>query len=167
MKSYSINLSKSISCHLRHRKSLVDDKGWAKIRDLYLVIRDCDSAITYGDFMAELKSDNRFEISEDGKFVRAKTGHTNGVIIEGSYKEPPDVLYYVGNISDLYALNVGLSGNIHLVEMNKSIKRRIGKSIILKINARSMRSCGYKFYKTKYGEWYVSDIPVRFVYLIR
>ncbi len=162
-----VGLSKSIACYLRHRKSIVNDRGWANIRDLYLIVRGSNSFISYKDFMEELDIDRRFEISKDGKFVRAKTGHTNGVVIEGSYCEPPDTLYYIGSISDLCVLNTGLTGNVNLVEMNKNIKSKIGKSVILKVNAGSMRKCGYKFYRTKYGEWYVSDIPKRFIYLIR
>ena len=48
-----VGLSKSIACYLRHRKSIVNDRGWANIRDLYLIVRGSNSFISYKDFMED------------------------------------------------------------------------------------------------------------------
>ena len=159
-----VGISKAVVCYLSHRKGIVDENGWVGIRKLYSIIRKSYKCVMYDEFVEFIKSDMRLEVC--GNKVRSKCGHTNGVSVEGTYCIPPDVLYYVGRMSDLSALNMGMSGNVHLYEMNNGIKNKIGKSIVLKINSKSMYKNGYKFYKTKFGEWYVTDIPSRYVYLV-
>lgn len=163
-------LRKAITCFLRHRRGIVDNSGWAEIWKLFTYLKKQEPDLSKDELKCILSKDKeRYEMKSNK--VRVKKGHKNGVIIEGRYEVPPDILYFGGRISELSRfLSTGVKEDtrVRLAENRLDAVNGINrdKSVVLRVNARAMFREGYKFYKSKYGEWYVSYIPVKYIYLV-
>ena len=101
--------------------------------------------------------------------VRVKRGHTNGVQIEGIEKRPPEVLYYGIKMSELKdTLESGSDRMVHLVDTRKFARNGIERSssVVLIVMSGKMYREGYTFSKSIYDEWYVDNLPAKYIRLV-
>lgn len=114
----------------------------------------------------------RFQISDDGKFIRAVQGHST-VSVDITLKKlvPPISLYH--DTAQRFVESIKEQGLIskerqyvHLTE-NKdtalSVGTRYGKPHILVIRALEMHKSGFNFFQAENEVWLVKHVPVEFI----
>lgn len=114
----------------------------------------------------------RFQISDDGKLIRAVQGHsTTSVDITLNKLIPPTYLYhgtaqrFIDSIKEQGLISMDRQ-YVHLTE-NKdtalSVGTRYGKPEILIINALKMHNSGFNFFQAENGVWLIKHVPVEFI----
>ena len=165
MTKEDIVLRKRITSILRHGKKVVNSKGWIGIYRLSQIL---GVSIKKAKFLVKTDPE-RYEYSCKSNMVRAKRGHTNGVKIEGSVRKPPEVLYYGVKLSELGStMTSGSSRRVHLVDTRKFARNGLDRnaSVVLTVMSGEMYREGYKFSKSIYDEWYVDNLPSKYIRLI-
>ena len=170
-------VSKRLALWLRHRPEQADlqltSTGWAQIDDVL-------KALTREGFefdreaLAELvaQSDKqRFEVSDDGRRIRARQGHS--LQIQGDWKlaDPPDRLYH-GTV-DRFLETIIREGlrpmgrhHVHLspdMETARRVGGRRGTPVILAVQAGALAASGRPFYVTGNGVWLVEQVPPEYL----
>lgn len=113
-----------------------------------------------------------FQISDDGKLIRAVQGHsTTSVNITLNKLIPPTYFYhgtaqrFIDSIKEQGLISKDRQ-YVHLTE-NKdtalSVGTRYGKPEILIINALEMHNSGFNFFQAENGVWLVKHVPVDFI----
>lgn len=162
---------------LRHNPSAAhvnaDAEGWV---DLEGMIRGSHGRLTRELVMEIVATNNkhRFAISEDGKKIRAKQGHSIPIDLKLEPKTPPEVLYhgtYPGATKAI--LREGLKRmNRHHVHMAmdtntaNTVGMRKGAPVLLQIEAKAMHAAGYKFYQSENGVWLTDHVPPDFLKVV-
>ena len=151
----------------------LDAQGWADIDALIVgsggrVTREAlDAAVAEND-------KQRFAISEDGKRIRARQGHTVPVELGLKAEVPPEVLYH-GTYPDAVKaiLREGLQRmKRHHVHMAKdsdtanAVGRRKGAPVLLQIEANAMHAAGHKFYQSENGVWLTEHVPPEYLKVV-
>ncbi len=165
------NRSKHLAFLLRHDKdyNFFKPDGWREIEDLVK---------NHGYRREELEEivvqDNkgRYEISKDGRKIRALQGHSIPGI-EPDLEEciPPEVLYHGTSSRFLQSIwkdglkkmgrnHVHLSGDLETA--SKVGIRHGGSLVILVIDTQEMVKDGFKFYQSKNGVWLISSVPPKY-----
>lgn len=165
MTKEDILLRKRITAILRHNKKWLNSRGWISIYRLAQIMN-----VSIRKVRELVKTDaERYEYVDKYNKVRVKRGHTNGVRIEGSFCEPPEIMYYGVKMSKLGSvLEHGSKGMVHLVDVRKYARNGIERnnSVILSVKSGKMYRDGFTFCKSIYDEWYVDNIPAEYIYLI-
>jgi putative RNA 2'-phosphotransferase len=168
-------ISKSLSYWLRHAPEAgnltLDEKGWADLDDVGRALKGkgLDPAL-----IADVVANNdkqRFEISPDGLFIRAKQGHSVEIDLDWPVQAPPDFLYHGTVERFLDAILVqGLKPmarhHVHLsadVETATKVGSRRGKPIILRVAAGKMVAQGSEFHLSSNGVWLVKHVSTEFI----
>jgi putative RNA 2'-phosphotransferase len=155
---------------LRHRPEVAgvqpDDHGWVLIDQLIQGSQGRLDRPVIEDVVAT-DGKRRFEISPDGKSIRASQGHSFPVDLELDPIKPPDFLYhgtYSGAIISI--LREGIKRmdrhHVHMAEepeSAESIGMRHGAGIVFRIDAKAMFESGHKFYRSKNGVWLTDHVP--------
>jgi putative RNA 2'-phosphotransferase len=166
------NKSKFLSLLLRHKPKeygiSLDSFGWCDVQELLSVVKLSMLELL---FIVENNDKKRFEMSDDGKYIRACQGHS--ICVDLCLEEViPDYKLYHGTSEDrlLSILETGINkGNRHHVHLSTDYKTsnivgmRKGSPIILEIDVKGMTDAGYKFYVSKNGVYLTEFIPAVFI----
>ena len=168
--------SKYLALILRHdpakAKLSLDKNGWAGVADITDPHKgNFDSA----DLDEIVKNDakGRYEFNGDRTLIRAVQGHSLiDVEMECQQLEPPATLYHGTKELFMPAINAqGLRPMgrqfVHLSAYFNTAQevagRRLGNSVILKINAVTMFAANETFYLAKNGVWLVKHVLPEFL----
>ena len=100
MDAQLVHFSKFISLVLRHQPDkyglALDEYGWAQIDDLVAVANRAGVPLTHAALQQVVAQNDkqRFAISDDGRAIRARQGHSVSVDLELLPIEPPEQLYH-------------------------------------------------------------------------
>jgi putative RNA 2'-phosphotransferase len=116
-------------------------------------------------------SKQRFEFSPDGRFIRARQGHSVDVDLGWDIREPPAMLYHgtVGNALEAIThegLRPMSRHDVHLSEDASSAREvggRRGKPVVLVVDAAAMHDEGIEFRRTDNGVWLVERVPPKYL----
>lgn len=163
--------SKYLAFLLRHDKDYNFSKpeGWREIKDL---IKNHDYSKKELEEIVAQDQKGRYEISKDGRKIRALQGHSIPGI-EPDLEEciPPENLYHGTSSRFLQSIwkeglkkmgrnHVHLSGDIETA--SKVGLRHGGSLVILVIDTSKMVKDGFKFYRSKNGVWLISGVPSKY-----
>jgi putative RNA 2'-phosphotransferase len=172
-------ISQYLSFILRHKPEEIgltlDREGWANIEELISKSQPVKNVALDEEIIKNIVSNSdkkRFQISDDGKLIRAVQGHsTTSVNITLNKLIPPTYLYhgtaqrFVDSIKEQGLISKDRQ-YVHLTE-NKdtalSVGTRYGKPEILIINALEMHNSGFNFFQAENGVWLVKHVPVDFI----
>lgn len=159
---------------LRHKPSAAnvttDSQGWVDIDALIQGSRGLLSRSLIDQIVAE-NNKQRFAVSEDGKRIRARQGHSFPVELGLLPVEPPAVLYHGTHPQALAAIQRdGLKKmqrhHVHMaVETGTatSVGMRRGAPVILQVDAKAMHVAGHTFYCSENGVWLTDAVPQQYV----
>ncbi|MCF3126039.1 RNA 2'-phosphotransferase [Acinetobacter soli] len=172
-------ISQYLSFILRHKPEEIDltldHEGWANIEELISKSQPIKNITLDEEIIKNIVSTSdkkRFQISDDGKLIRAVQGHsTTSVDITLNKLIPPTYLYhgtaqrFIDSIKEQGLISMDRQ-YVHLTE-NKdtalSVGTRYGKPEILIINALKMHNSGFNFFQAENGVWLVKHVPVDFI----
>jgi putative RNA 2'-phosphotransferase len=170
MRKDLVQKSKFLSLVLRHKPGLaglsLDSNGWGETA---LLLAQTEHPISRAE-LDEIVATNpkrRFELSEDGKLIRARQGHSVTVDLALPATQPPDFLFHGTATRFLEAileegLNPRKRHHVHLsadIETARSVGARHGKPVILRVDAKAMAQTGHIFHITENGVWLTDTVP--------
>lgn len=172
-------ISQYLSFILRHKPEEIgltlNREGWANIGELISKSQPVKNVVLDEEIIKKIVSNSdkkRFQISDDGKYIRAVQGHsTPNVDITLKTLVPPTYLYHGTAHRFIHAIKEqGLISKdrqyVHLTE-NKdtalSVGARYGKAEILAIHALEMHKNGFEFFQAENGVWLVKHVPIEFI----
>lgn len=174
MKTIPNQISKYLAFILRHDPGSIDlkldENGWASIDEL---INKSKRKLTRELIEGVVKKDNkqRYRISDDGSKIRASQGHSIKVDLGLEPKKPPEHLYH-GTAERFIdsILNKGIEKrtrqDVHLSlneETARSVGKRHGKPVILRIKAGEMHNKRYEFRLSDNNVWLTGEVPPEFI----
>jgi len=166
--------SKFLSLILRHRPEVIgiklDSEGWADIDE---IVRLSNGKLTRPliDQAVADNSKQRFGISENGKRIRARQGHSLDVNLGLIPVEPPETLYhgtYPGALEAIRREGLRKMNRQHVhmaadVGTASSVGMRRGAPVVLRIQAGKMHRQGFLFYQSENGVWLTDSVPPDFI----
>lgn len=170
-------LSRRLSFVLRHRPDSVgvalDREGWAEVEALLAGLRDHGSPVSRA-VLEEVVATNpkqRFAFSAEGDRIRAQQGHSIEVELGYEASEPPDVLFHGTVEEHLDAIREeGLRPmarhHVHLSADEvtaRIVGGRRGRPVVLRVDARAMRSAGHLFFRSPNAVWLAAVVPSAFI----
>lgn len=170
-------ISKSLSYWLRHRPEAgaleLDGAGWAPVAQVMRALAAAGLAERQDQLerVVATSDKNRFQMSGDGKQIRARQGHSIAVDLDWPWAEPPRFLFHGTVELNLAAiLAEGLKPmrrhHVHLspdVETAERVGRRRGLPVILRIAAAEMAAVGHVFRLSGNGVWLTDHVPPRYI----
>ena len=176
-KKRKTHISKFLSLVLRHQPGKMDldlqAGGWADVGDVVAGFKQHGYAVDRSLILdlAQQGPKNRFEVSPDGKSIRARYGHSLDVDLEYTPQAPPDVLYH--GTARRFMENIRRQGlqpkgrtYVHLSSSPgaaREVGSRHGDVVILEVDAAGMVEEGYAFYPSTDQVWLVIKVPPRFL----
>ncbi len=172
--------SRLLSLVLRHKPETIgltlDGSGWADIDALLDSLPRAGVTMTR-DHLLELVDNNdkkRFAISRDGRFIRARQGHSVDVDLGLEPKEPPTILHHGTAEKSLASilksgLRRGQRHHVHLHtdrDLAETVGRRHGKPVLLEVSALAMWQDGHLFFVTDNGVWLTEAVPVAYLQVV-
>jgi putative RNA 2'-phosphotransferase len=172
-----VRFSKFISLVVRHQPEkyglTLDEHGWAQIDDLIAVANRAGVPLTHAALQQIVAQNDkqRFAISEDGRAIRARQGHSIAVDLELLPVEPPEQLYH--GTAERFVPAILAQGllrrsrqHVHLsADLPTAIKvgQRHGKPVVFTVASGAMHHDGYHFYRSENGVWLVEVVPVAYL----
>jgi putative RNA 2'-phosphotransferase len=170
-------LGRFVSLVLRHKPEAagvsLDREGWADVGAL-LAGAAREGVPFSRDELDELVATNdkqRFALSEDGRRIRARQGHSLTVELGLSPSRPPAALFH-GTVERFVhsILQSGLEKRarqyVHLstdIPTAQRVGRRRGTPVVLRIAADRMAAAGHQFFLAENGVWLTESVPVAFI----
>jgi len=176
-KERAIRISKYLSLVLRHNPAAagvtLDGEGWVGVEDLLAGAARQGFSFTRAELedVVQQSDKQRFAFSPDAQSIRANQGHSVSVDLGLTPETPPDVLYH-GTVDRFLSsiMSHGLEKrsrqHVHLspdVDTATRVGSRRGKPIILKIDAASMHSAGFTFFRSANGVWLTDHVPPQYI----
>lgn len=173
----SVQASKFLSLLLRHDPAEIglalSADGWARVSDLIELSRGRRVEFNR-ELLAEVARSNdkqRFELSADGEYVRARQGHSIEVDLGFQPLAPPGVLYHGTALRFLDSiLASGLQKrtrqHVHLArdpDTALKVGQRHGSPVILCVDARRLHAEGGEFFLSSNGVWLTDAVPARYL----
>lgn len=169
--------SKFMSLVLRHDPQkfglALDAHGWAQLDDLMAAANRAGVPLTHA-VVEQIVAENdkqRFALSDDGRAIRARQGHSITVELGLTSRIPPSHLYH-GTASRFLTsireqgLRRGTRHHVHLsadVATAQKVGQRHGKAIVLTVQSGAMCDDGYHFYQAENGVWLIDAVPVNYL----
>ncbi|MCI9318821.1 MAG: RNA 2'-phosphotransferase [Lachnospiraceae bacterium] len=169
-------LSKFISLVLRHNPAAahvtLDEHGWADVEALLAGIRSTGRQIDMDTLEEIVAADNkqRYSFNHDKTLIRANQGHSVAVDVELKEQEPPEFLYH--GTASRFLDSIGREGlkpmsrlYVHLskdTETARTVGKRHGSPVILKVHSREMYRDGCRFYLSENGVWLTKKVEVKY-----
>ncbi len=172
--------SKFLSYVLRHKPEAIglalDQNGWASVDELIQQARTHGRTIDQR-LIAEVVATNdkqRFSLSEDGRRIRARQGHSIDIALGLEPQAPPRILFHGTATRFLDSiLKAGLKPkgrqHVHLspdITTALKVGQRHGKPIVIQVQADAMHRDGLRFYLSENGVWLTGPVPAQFLTLI-
>lgn len=168
-----IRLSKRLSYHLRHDPAAagveLDPAGWAPVQDLLEGLGSRGRPVTRAQLEEVVaRSDKRrFELSADGRRIRARYGHSVEVDPGHAAATPPEILYHGTSRASLGRIRrEGLKPmgrrQVHLSEGVADalrVGRRHGDPVVLEVDAAGLVADGAPPRPAAPGVWLVERVP--------
>lgn len=166
-------ISKSLSYWLRHKPAagnlVLDAQGWAQLPDVLAALGAAGLPATLEALQVIVaESDKqRFELSPDGAFIRARQGHSVPVDLGWPITVPPDFLFH-GTVERFLGVifSEGLKPmkrhHVHLspdAETANAVGARRGEAVILSVAAGRMAADGHVFRLSGNGVWLADHVP--------
>ena len=170
-------ISKSLSYWLRHQPDAggitIDPSGWAEVETVLEALERAKLPHAEEDLQRVVaESDkNRFELSADGRLIRARQGHSIPIDLGWPVTVPPEHLFH-GTVEKYLPaiLAEGLRPmarhHVHLSPDTATatiVGARRGKPVILQIAAGALAAEGTEFRLSSNGVWLVDHVPPAFV----
>jgi len=172
-----VRASKFLSLILRHQPQkhgiTLDQHGWAPIDEVIAAANRAGIGLTY-PLLQEIVADNdkqRYVISEDGRAIRARQGHSIPVDLQLAALEPPSQLYH--GTARRFLSSIRSQGLIprsrqyvHLSPDSQTalaVGRRHGDPVVLIVNSDRMYHDGHRFYHSENGIWLVDSVPIGYL----
>lgn len=161
--------SKELAYLLRHDTLYkFDAHGWREVRDLINNHGYTESMIKD---IVENNNKQRYEFSNDGKYIRARQGHSIQVDVELEEKTPPDYLYHGTSTNAVpHIMKEGIKKQsrlyVHLSETiatARNVGTRHGNPKVLCIHAKAMVEDGIKFYLSRNNVWLVDYVDPKYI----
>ena len=174
MRSSLTKQSKFLSLVLRHSPAEfgidVHPGGWARLEDILAKAPFPLTRESVETIMRE-SSKARFELSQDGAFIRASHGHSIGVDLQMTPSPPPPRLYHGTAERNLARIRQeGLTRQrrqfVHLHPHHGTARMagaRHGTPCVLEIEAGAMHEKGHLFYESTSNVWLTQHVPARFI----
>lgn len=172
-------ISQYLSFILRHKPEeidlILDREGWANIEELISKSQPIKNVALDEEIIKNIVNNSdkkRFQISDDGKFIRAVQGHST-VSVDITLKKlvPPISLYH--GTAQRFVESIKEQGLIskerqyvHLTESKDtplSVGTRYDKPHILVIRALEMHKSGFEFFQAENEVWLVKHVPIEFI----
>ena len=177
MRSEVVRDSKFLSFVLRHRPDQIgldlDENGWADVEELIAKARAAGRTLTLERIHRAVAENDkqRFSLSEDGRRIRARQGHSVAVDLGLEPTAPPEILYHGTARRFLDSIRAsGLTpGNRHHVHLSpdevtaRKVGQRHGPPVILRVRAGVMHDAGHRFFLSENGIWLTAAVPVSFL----
>lgn len=175
MKAKRTHIGKYLAFILRHDPDSIglklDKNGWADIDEL--IKKSKEVKLTREIIEEAVRTDNkqRYRISDDGSKIRASQGHSIKVDLGLEPKKPPKYLYhgtaerFVDSILDK-GLEKRTRQDVHLSlneDTARTVGKRHGKPVILRIKAGEMHDKGYEFRLSDNKVWLTDEVPKEFI----
>ena len=177
MQQSLVRKSRFLSLILRHKPETIgltlDENGWVDIDTLL------DATITHNrpltrpelDEIVATNNKKRFALSEDGKRIRARQGHSLPVDLGLQPRTPPPVLYHGTAVRFLPSIREqGLQKmnrqHVHLSvteETAYTVGKRHGEPAILLVKSEAMFAVGYLFFLSENRVWLTDYVPVEYL----
>ncbi|MFX4954922.1 RNA 2'-phosphotransferase [Acinetobacter baumannii] len=172
-------ISQYLSFILRHKPEEIgltlDLEGWANIEELISKSQPVKNVALDEEIIKNIVSNSdkkRFQISDDGKLIRAVQGHsTTSVDITLNKLKPPTYLYhgtaqrFIDSIKEQGLISKDRQ-YVHLTENRDTaltVGARYGKPEILVIYALKMHDSGFEFFQAENGVWLSKHVPIEFI----
>lgn len=164
-------LSKAMAYHLRHgtRVALLPG-GWAATEELVTALR---GSASQADVVAvvERRDNQRFELSDRGRLIRARYGHSREVDLAYEPAAPPAVLLHGtarATVATLLTEGIHRRGRryVHLSVSPAGARRvgaRHGRPAVVRVDAARMAADGHRFFRAADGMWLTLEVPARYV----
>ncbi len=170
-------VSKYLSYLLRHNPESIglslDPMEWAEIALLVELSARSGKELTPTliEKVARENDKRRFEISADGRFVRARQGHSVSVDSGLLPAVPPEMLFHgtaIRNLASIRADGIikGARRHVHLSttrETAEQVGARYGTPVVLEVRAHKMAQAGFLFYVTGNNVWLTDHVPPSFL----
>ena len=129
--------------------------------------------ISYDELLecVETNDKQRFAFDDTGDLIRANQGHSVAVDLHLEEKKPPDFLYH-GTVERFLAsimaesLQKGKRHHVHLskdMETARKMGARLGKPVILRVDAGKIHAAGFRFFLSANGVWLTDSVPAAFL----
>jgi putative RNA 2'-phosphotransferase len=163
------NMSRRLAYLLRHDRAYkFDAHGWREVSNL---IENHGFSLALLQDIVASNNKQRFEFSEDMRYIRARQGHSIDVDVELSVATPPSTLYH-GTAEEFVAdiLSEGLKPqnrlHVHLstnVDTAVSVGSRHGTPIVLKVDSGQMFHDGVTLLLSRNGVWLTDYVAPKYL----
>lgn len=177
MNKDEVRTSKFLSLVLRHKPEeaglTLDESGWCSVDDLLKGCASRGHRISRPE-LDQIVAENdkkRFQLSDDGRRIRANQGHSIQIDLGYEPQVPPETLYhgtatrFLDSIKKM-GLIKGSRQHVHLsvlVETALKVGERHGKPVVISVNAGQMHRSGAPFYLTPNGVWLVDAVQPEYL----
>jgi putative RNA 2'-phosphotransferase len=168
MSTDSVRLSRLLR-HQPERLGLtLAARGWAEVASVLRAL-GIDRATL--ERIVATSDRQRFELSADGRSIRARYGHSVAVELGLETAIPPELLYH-GTVERFLpsilarGLSPGSRRHVHLsetTEIARAVGARRGRPVLLSVRARALQAQGQVFHRTPAGIWLTGPVPPEFV----
>jgi putative RNA 2'-phosphotransferase len=170
------DISRYLSRVLRHEPQSIglslDAQGWARIDEVIERAGAHGMLLTRGLILdvAEGRDRQRFTCDGAGR-IRANHGHTLPIDLGIEPSEPPSILFHGTAVTSVASIKSGglipgLRQYVHLsadTGTAKSVGRRHGRPVVLRVAAGHMWAAGFKFVRSASAVWLTSAVPAEFI----
>ena len=170
-------ISKFLSLILRHDPSVIgiqlDQSGWVDIDELLGAMARNGKNVSRQQLDEVVVSNDkqRFSISDDGKRIRAKQGHSVNVELGYQPVEPPETLCHgtperFVRIIQQTGLKKMKRHHVHMhadPKLATDVGGRRGKPVLLIIRSRAMHQAGFEFFVSGNDVWLTDHVPPEFI----
>ncbi len=167
-----IRKGREISYLLRHTEKIIDKHGWADIKTL---LKEVNINLETLLLIVNTNDKKRYELSEDGKMIRACQGHSVNVDVELEVCVPDRDLFhgtssYVIDSILRDGINKMSRQYVHLTDSKDTAlntgKRHGGETKIIVIDVAAMINDGITFYKSKNNVWLTDYVDPKYIKFI-
>ena len=172
-----VSTSKFLSLVLRHQPATIgialDDQGWVEIDELLAAANRAGKKLTRPLLESVVRENDkqRYAISQDGKRIRARQGHSVEVDLGLQPVQPPELLYHgtVTKFLDSIRASGLVRGSRQYVQLSPDVEtarkvgQRRGQPVILIVESGRMWRDGRPFYQAENGVWLTESVPKEYV----
>jgi len=173
--------SKLLSRILRHDPASVgitlDPAGWVEVDTLLSALREHGHLLSRAELerLVATSDKQRFALDPATDRIRANQGHSVAVDLGLPPAVPPQRLYHgtpIRNVESILAHGIrrGARHDVHLspdVETARRVGARRGRCAVLVVEAGAMHADGQLFSVSANGVWLTSQVPARYLSLLR
>lgn len=170
-------MSKTLSYWLRHKPEAggiaLDGSGWASVEEVLAALAKAGLTGRIEDLRRTVAENdkNRFELSADGRSIRARQGHSLAIDLDWPVADPPEFLFHgtVGRFLDaIFAagLKPMKRHHVHLspdIATATAVGARRGEAVILRIAAGRMAADGHVFRLSGNQVWLTDRVPPDYI----